>query len=86
MEEKKRRQTELDLLRLIAMLGVIVMHIGLGDKNIPQTRMGITLYYGIWASVTWCVPIFVMISGRFFLDPARDITTQKYGGNISPVL
>ena len=77
MEIKKRRQTELDLLRLIAMLGVIVMHIGLGDKNIPQTRMGITLYYGIWASVTWCVPIFVMISGRFFLDPARDITTQK---------
>lgn len=77
MEGMKRRQTELDLLRLIAILGVIVMHIKLSGNSMPQSRFGVTLYQGIWSSVTWCVPIFVMISGRLFLDPARDITLQK---------
>lgn len=77
MEGMKRRQTELDLLRLIAMLGVIVVHIELDGSSAPQSRFGVTLYHGIWSSVTWCVPIFVMISGRLFLDPVRDITMQK---------
>lgn len=76
MGKNNNRQTELDLLRLIAMMGVIVMHIKLSG-TVPHTQFGSTMYHGIWASVTWCVPVFVMISGRFFLDPARSVSPRK---------
>lgn len=77
MKDRLQRQTEFDLLRLAAMLGVIVMHIKLNGSNVPTSQLGRTLYHGMWASVTWCVPVFVMISGRFFLDPSRPVTLKK---------
>lgn len=76
----KKRQTELDILRFLATLAVIVIHMG----RIPFVS-------DCWASgwlpmsiapYVWCVPVFFMISGRFFLDPAKDIPLkvlfQKY--------
>ncbi|MBR7179885.1 MAG: acyltransferase [Oscillospiraceae bacterium] len=63
-----------------ATLAVIVIHMG----RIPFVS-------DCWASgwlpmsiapYVWCVPVFFMISGRFFLDPAKDIPLkvlfQKY--------
>lgn len=76
----KQRQTELDILRLLATLAVIVIHMG----RIPYVA-------DCWAKspvemsispLVWCVPVFFMISGRFFLDPTKNITLktlfQKY--------
>ena len=83
MGKKKNRQTELDLLRLIAMMGVIVMHIKLSG-TVPHTQFGSTMYHGIWASVTWCVPVFVMISGRFFLIRPAVFPLVKYGKSSFP--
>ena len=76
----KKRQTELDILRFLATLAVIVIHMG----RIPYVS-------DYWASgwlpisiapLVWCVPVFFMISGRFFLDPEKNIPLkvllQKY--------
>lgn len=60
MVTQSRRQTELDILRLLATLAVITMHAG----DTPSMFV---------AGIVWCVPVFFMISGRFFLDPAREI-------------
>lgn len=60
-----KRQTELDVLRLIATLAVIAIH-----------SVKISASFTI-APLVWCVPIFFMISGRFFLDPKRKITTAN---------
>lgn len=71
----KQRQTELDILRFLAMLAVIVIHTGRNPYIVSisaSTVMGRSI-----APLVWCVPVFVMISGRFFLDPARDISAGK---------
>lgn len=60
-----KRQTELDILRLLATLAVITIH-----------SVKISAPFGI-APLVWCVPVFFLISGRFFLDPEREITLEK---------
>lgn len=70
-----KRQTELDILRLLAILAVIMMHAG-GNKylssNFDSNRHSMFV-----AAIVWCVPVFLLISGRFFLDPQRNITIEK---------
>ena len=64
MSETKR-QTELDILRFLATLAVIVIH-------------GVELSSPVGISpLVWCVPVFFMISGRFFLDPERNVTPER---------
>lgn len=69
----KQRQTELDILRFLALLCVVGLHVDSGIWSsleiLTSDWIVATLY-----RVTWAVPIFVMISGRFFLDPNKDIT------------
>lgn len=62
--QRSQRQTELDILRLLATLAVIAIHSG---------SLGSAAHVG----VVWCVPAFFMISGRFFLDPRREISVGK---------
>lgn len=70
-----KRQTELDILRLLAILAVIAMHAG-GNKyltaNFDPRRHSMFV-----AAIVWCVPVFFLISGRFFLDPQRNVTIGK---------
>ena len=70
----KKRETELDILRIVALLGVIFTHAcGICTKS-PSVELVTTF---LLATVTWHVPVFVMISGRFFLDPARNMSAAK---------
>ncbi len=75
----KRRETELDLLRIIALIAVILVH-SIGaleiqfNNNIGNSN---NIIIFINAIVTWQVPVYVMISGRFFLDPKREMTFHK---------
>lgn len=62
--QRSQRQTELDILRLLATLAVIMIHSGI---------LGSAAHVG----VVWCVPAFFMISGRFFLDPQREVSIGK---------
>lgn len=70
----KKRETELDILRLLATLGVIFTHACGTETESAATRNIMTF---LIATVTWHVPVFVMISGRFFLDPSREFSTAK---------
>lgn len=71
-----KRQTELDILRLLATLAVIMIHGGLNP--LTDNLMIKYMYRGMHAAIVWCVPVFFMVSGRFFLDPERDVSTKKY--------
>ena len=70
----KKRETELDILRLIAMLAVIFTHAS-GIEVAELSSSYVTTF--LTATITWHVPIFVMLSGRFFLDPDRSQSPKK---------
>ena len=76
MKETKREQN-LDLLRIVALAAVMLMHSAPENAIPPATAFGAAVLRAVWAGVTWCVPCFVMISGRFFLDPARRIDARR---------
>lgn len=68
-----KRRTELDCLRLVAFLAVVALHVG------SSVWSGMPLWTPAWLvatllRLTWAVPVFVMLSGRFFLDPERSLS------------
>ena len=75
-----RQETELDLLRVLAALGVIVMHLAPVREPTGAGAAALALHHILPAAVTWCVPCFVMVSGRFLLDPARPLPLRKLFG------
>lgn len=82
MERKSlmnNRETELDLLRIIALLAVIsVLCTGMGNTDaIPMSNPAKIILVFFDSVVTWQIPIYVMISGRFFLDPERNVSKDK---------
>lgn len=59
-----KRETELDILRLLAILAVIMMHAGGNaylSSNFDANRHSMFV-----AAIVWCILAFFMISGRFF--------------------
>ncbi len=75
MQSKVKRQTELDILRLFATLAVILMHAD-GHPYL-KNNLDPKAHSMFIAALVWCVPAFFMISGRFFLDPSREVTAKK---------
>lgn len=74
----KKREIELDILRLLAMLAVIWVHVGgMETDHLPTTDSNCQWLIFLKSLATWQIPIYVMISGRFFLDPARDMPYSK---------
>ena len=77
----KQRQTELDILRFLATLAVIMTHVCGGVvKVLPMSSPTWVFLNSCRAAVTWDVPVFIMISGRFFLDESRTITLKDIFG------
>lgn len=75
--EQQERITYLDVLRVIAIFAVIILHIAsLNFKTItnPYDWEITNIWFGLFR---WGVPVFVMISGVLFLNPAREITLRK---------
>ena len=78
MSTTKRRETELDILRFLAMLSVIVIHVCAGPMKVLSSKsFDFIVINSLFSMVTWCIPIFVMISGGLFLNPKKEITTNK---------
>ena len=83
MPEKKTRSVYLDLLRVLAMTGVICIHVSGGQfYNLPVDSpawQAMNLWDGL---ARWAVPMFAMVSGAVFLDPQRRVSArslfQKY--------
>lgn len=85
MENKyQSRLICIDLLKSIAIFCVITIHVsavGLSDLPINSFDWCISLLYN--SMCRWCVPIFFMVSGIFFLDNSKDYNLIKYIKRIS---
>ena len=73
--EKKQRTVYLDLLRVLAMVGVVGIHVSARHfADVPLDSAAwraMNLWDGL---VRWSVPVFAMVSGAVFLDPGKRIT------------
>lgn len=73
-----------DILRTIAVFAVIMIHFcayGFCNYDVYSLDWQIINAYESW--IRWAVPVFVMVSGMFFLDPQKEITLSKlYRKNI----
>ncbi len=78
------RNQSMDLLRILACIGVIIVHASGGviaQKYVVDRESIEWLYCGIICNLfRWSVPIFVMITGFFFLKPEKELTIKKLYG------
>lgn len=75
-----RRLCFLDALRIMAACAVVLLHTVTGISD--NTDMGAfpheqAVFSLVRDYVTWCVPVFIMISGYLFLDPGRSISFRE---------
>lgn len=75
----RKREIELDVLRILALLAVISVHCtGMGNTDaMPMSDPAKRVLVFFDSIVTWQIPVYVMISGRFFLDPDRTVTKER---------
>ena len=66
----QKRKTDLDIMRVIAIIGVIVIH-SLGKWS------DIEIISVIWRYSTYAVPLLVMISGAVWLGMEREVSIKK---------
>lgn len=79
----REREGFLDKLRVLATCGVVLIHVITGVMD--TTDMGArpvenTVFLMLLDLVCWGVPVFVMISGYLFLNPAREVGGRKIVG------
>ena len=80
VNEKAKDTRYLNTLRVLAVFGVIMIHV-FSPLNLyftaaltEQESYFCTVLRNFWQ---WCVPLFVMITGVIFLDPQKEITLEK---------
>jgi len=86
MEKAKGRQGYADVLRVMSALAVVVIHLtGRWVDGLP--------YGGAWmvchmydALCRWAVPMFVMLSGMFLLDPGRELGAKRLARQMARVV
>lgn len=76
----KSRESFLDRLRVLATCAVVMLHTITGvmdnvDMSIYPLERTVFLVAMDW--LTWCVPVFVLISGYLFLEPDRKISFKQ---------
>lgn len=86
---KVQRIYYLDILRVLATIAVIVIHVS--SQSLYYTEDVRTFTWqslNFWDSLMrWCVPIFVMISGVLFLNPRKKVNLKKlFTKNISRII
>lgn len=79
-KSKKNRKTFIDILRVFATAAVILLHTVNGVKDHTDMTLypqEFRIFLGILDVVTWCVPVFVIISGYLFLNPYRQFSWRQ---------
>jgi len=74
------RHSFLDMLRIAATCAVILLHTVTGIKDntdMSTYPLQFKVFLIVMDFCTWCVPIFIMISGYLFLDPDRHFSYKK---------
>lgn len=77
---KPDRQCFLDILRAAATCAVVLMHTLTGAVDavdISQYPAERLVYLVVMDLITWCVPVFLLISGYLFLNPQRHISFSQ---------
>ena len=73
-----------DILRILAVFAVMMIHVsasGFYTNPVQSFTWQVVNFYE--CMVRWAVPVFVMVSGIFFLNPQKEITLSKlYRKNI----
>ena len=67
-----------DILRILAVFAVMMIHVsasGFYTNPVQSFTWQVVNFYE-WM-VRWAVPVFVMVSGMFFLNPQKEITLSK---------
>lgn len=78
MENSNKRIVYADLLRIFATFAVIVLHVSASKwSDTPVKDFNWQIYNLYDSLVRWAVPIFVMLSGMFFLNPEKFISTSN---------
>ena len=82
-ETKTARLGYADVLRCLAALAVVVLHCAgatLASEDPASTRfLVLNFLHGV---SRWSVPMFLMLSGMFLLDPERPMTRKKWLGHV----
>ncbi len=76
----KERAIFLDRLRVAATCAVVMLHTVTGAMDITDMSLYPAqhrVFYAMIDVIGWCVPIFLMISGYLFLNPAREIGMRR---------
>lgn len=77
-QQKEGRLLYADLLRTAALFAVIVLHVCGNNWGGMEVRTADWQILNVIDSLTrWCVPVFVMLSGMFFLDPRKPVTYRS---------
>ena len=66
----------LDLLRVLATLAVIYIHVNADGLLVMDSQYDWYVAMVGGSLVRWAVPVFVMISGALYLNPQKSITTE----------
>ena len=73
----KQREVFPDILRAAATCAVVLLHTVTGvmdHTDMLEYPVQSRIFQALLDLSCWCVPVFVMISGYFFLDPKRELT------------
>jgi surface polysaccharide O-acyltransferase-like enzyme len=74
----KERLLYADFLRIIATFAVMFLHIAANQWYSTDINSFEWQVFNIYDSlVRFCVPVFVMLSGMFFLEPGKQIPIKK---------
>lgn len=74
------RKIALDKLRITATTGVVLLHTVTGvmdNTDMSGYPVERTLFLILLDWVTWCVPVFVLMSGYLFLNPDKKISFRR---------
>ena len=75
---KNDRIVYADLMRIVAAFAVVVLHTAANEWSFTSVYTFDWHVFNFYDSIVrWCVPVFVMLSGMFFLNPEKEITTAK---------
>ncbi len=88
MKEAKTRNVTIDIIKAIAILGVLIIHVG--SSVLTQAQVGSFEWMGglFWGSlVRASVPLFLMASGAIMLDFGKPLSLKKlYFHNIARIV
>ncbi|HKU52388.1 MAG TPA: acyltransferase family protein, partial [Nitrospira sp.] len=74
------RSSRFDVLRVVACLAVILLH--LAATIVRDHEFVHTIHWqfsnAINAATSWCVPLFVMLSGALLLDPKKHVRFRDF--------